>query len=126
MKEHDKYEDDSDLFKLVVSSLIVLWLILATMILSRMLRSETEDWTLTKNNGRLLVVVWGFITAYSSTIIFAILVLEYGYKNVFQMSLLWLLIPALCNYIPISLVLYLHFRNVHSLGQVILKWVKSI
>ena len=73
--EHGKYEDDSDLFKLVVSSLIVLWLILATMILSRMLRSETEDWTLTKNNGRLLVVIWGFIIAYSSTIIFAILVL---------------------------------------------------
>ena len=102
------------------------WLIVVTFKLSRMLRTETENWTLTKNNGRLLVVVWGFIAAYSSTIIFAILVLKYGYKSVFQMTLLWLLIPALCNYIPISLVLYLHFRNVHSLGQVILKWVKSI
>ena len=126
LQEEKDYEGDEDYIRLVTSLSINLWLIIATFILSRMLSSETEDWTLMKNNRRFLVVIWGFITAYIGWVVYDFCVYLKGYKDFFQMTMLWLLIPFVCNYIPISLVLYLHFRNVHSLGQVIQKWIKNI
>ena len=120
-KNYKKLEGDTNTIRFFVSTFITVWLIVATFTLSRMLRSYTEDWTLTKKNGRLLVVIWGFIIAYSCWLIDPIRGLI-GFDSVFQMTMSWLILLFFCNCIPICLILYMHFRNVHSLGKIILKW----
>ena len=72
-----------------------------------------DDWTLKKNNRRLLVVIWCFIIVYSSWSVQDICVILFGYKNFFVANLVWLLIN-LANYLPIFLVLYTHFKNMQS------------
>ena len=59
------------------------WLIVVTFKLSRMLRTETENWTLTKNNLRLLTIVWGYIISYLSLTIYDIYISIAGYKSIF-------------------------------------------
>lgn len=76
-------EGDQDYSQMGLSLFINSWLIVVTLILSRILQVETEDWTLMKNNRRLLLVVWGFIAAFSSWLALDIYVYFHGYKNVF-------------------------------------------
>ena len=59
------------------------WLIIVTFKLSRMLRTETENWTLTKNNLRLLTIVWGYIISYLSLTVYDIYISIAGYKSIF-------------------------------------------
>ena len=65
------------------SSIINTWLIVVTFKLSRMLRTETENWTLTKNNLRLLTIVWGYIISYLSLTVYDIYISIAGYKSIF-------------------------------------------
>ena len=118
--------EDENGFEIYVSLAVTIWLMVITCVLSRILRTETEDWTLTKDNSRLLTMVWGFILIYSSWIVEDLILIVAGYQSIFEMSLLWMLTPFVCNFVPISIVLYIHFRNVQSLVKVINKWVKSI
>ena len=66
-----------------LSLFINVWLIAVTLMLSRILQAETEDWTLMKNNRRLLLVVWGFIIAFSGWTILDVYIYFIGYKSVF-------------------------------------------
>ena len=66
-----------------LSLFINVWLIAVTLMLSRILQAETEDWTLMKNNRRLLLVVWGFIIAFSGWTVLDVYIYFIGYKSVF-------------------------------------------
>ena len=121
-----RLEGDQDFIRIGCSGLINAWLVVVTLMLGRILKAETEDWTLMKDNRRLLVVVCSFVIAYSGWLINDICVTAMGYNNIFVMHMSWLLIPTSCNYIPIGLVLYLHSQNSQSLVRVIMKWVQDI
>ena len=76
-------EGDQDYSQMGLSLFINSWLIVVTLMLSRILQVETEDWTLMNNNRRLLLVVWGFIIAFSSWLALDIYVYFKGYESVF-------------------------------------------
>ena len=118
-----RLEGDIDVLRISMSGLINGWLIVVTFMLGRILKEETEDWTLMKDNRRLLLVVWSFFITYSGWLINDICVFALGYDSIFIMNMSWLLIPTCCNYIPIALVLYLHSQNAQSLVKVIMKWL---
>ena len=70
-------------FRIIVTVLINTWLIIVTSILSRTIRKQTDDWTLQKNNKRLLVIIWSFIIVYSAFDIQEVLVFIGGYRTLF-------------------------------------------
>ena len=110
------------LFRIVMIIMINTWLIFATASLSKIVRKETEDWSLTKNNRRLIVIIWAFVTAYSGWFFFELFTFFRGYHSLFENQMLWLL-NSLLNYIPIFLVLFTHFRNMQSFFKMIKTWM---
>ena len=47
-----------------VAVIMIVWLTVVTSLLSRTIKLGTNDWTLKKNNKRLLVIIWTFIIVY--------------------------------------------------------------
>ena len=83
VKESLTLNGDQFLTRYFGSIFINTWLIIVTFKLSRMLRTETENWTLTKNNLRLLTIVWGYIISYLSLTVYDIYISIAGYKSIF-------------------------------------------
>lgn len=111
-------------FRFATTMIINCWLLIITAMISTTIRKLSDDWTLKKNNRRLLVVIWCFIIVYSSWSVQDICVILFGYKNFFVANLVWLLIN-LANYLPIFLVLYTHFKNMQSFQKIMGTWIKS-
>ena len=83
VKESLRLNGDQFVTRYFGSIFINTWLIIVTFKLSRMLRTETENWTLTKNNLRLLTIVWGYIISYLSLTVYDIYISIAGYKSIF-------------------------------------------
>ena len=69
--------------RLIVTVIINTWLLVVTGILSRTIRKSTDDWTLIKNNRRLLMIIWGFIILYSTFVIQETCFVIWGYQSFF-------------------------------------------
>ena len=53
-----------NLYKIIMNLIVVVWLVVVTSILSKTVRNASDGWTLKRNNRRLLVIIWAFITVY--------------------------------------------------------------
>ena len=67
----------------IVTVIINTWLLVVTGILSRTIRKSTDDWTLIKNNRRLLMIIWGFIILYTTFVIQETCFVIWGYQSFF-------------------------------------------
>ena len=56
--------DTINLYKIVNNAIVVIWLVVVTLVLSKTVRNASDGWTLKRNNRRLLVIIWAFITVY--------------------------------------------------------------
>ena len=104
--------------RFVVSVIINSWLIIVSGVLSKLVRGEAET-GLFKENCRILLIIWGFIVTYIGWTIYAVAVTIVGYGTLFEINMTWLVFPAFCNFGPIALVLYTHFRNVQSISKIL-------
>ena len=100
------------------SIIINVWLIIVTCMLSTTLRGEA-DGGLLKEYCRLLLIIWGFILTYIGWTIYVITASFVGYESLFELTMAFIITPGFCNFAPISLVFYTHFRNVTSVSTIL-------
>ena len=67
-----------------MSAIVIVWLTVVTYQLSKTIKMGSSDWTLKKNNKRLLVIIWTFICVYVLSSIFNYYMIVVGFRNLFE------------------------------------------
>ena len=113
-----------NIYRSIISVIEIVWLTVVTYQLSKTIKLGSNDWTLKKNNKRLLVIIWTFITVYVLSSFFNYYMIVVGFNNLFEEQICWLA-DNFFNYIPIFLVLFAHLRNMQSFFKIMVTWMQN-
>ena len=69
---------------------------------------------------KIKTIIWSFLTSYISWTIWNLIDVSLKNEAVFVDIVMGdLIVPSLCSFVPIFLVMYVHFRNVFSLRKLL-------
>ena len=107
---------------IIVGTFINIWLIIATFKTLDIINKNVGN-VFSNEKGRIKCINLTFATAYCSWIVFDIVIASTGLPNKFIANETNMLVPLFLDLLPISLVFYTHFRNVHSVHRLFkLSW----
>ena len=114
-----KDEDILHLFKIHTSVrcgialAITLWLIFVALNIRSIIHLRVTSENFTSEKRRMNVMNWTFIISYTTWSIYEIVICIRSYPSGFIVTETYFLLCIVADIIPITVVLYTHFRNTH-------------
>ena len=104
-----------------LSTSINIWLLVITILTLRLIRSNLNE-IFKSEMWRINFIYWSFIVSYTSWMFFDMLQMitpNNDGENFYESCIIFILMPIVWDYIPILIVLFIHFKNVVSVNRLL-------